>query len=134
MSLFTVRKLYKIAMHNPQKISELKFSPQEMEEGLHFWRMMLDQSFADIKDDISDIPFDPETKDKCLELLAKRESELSFLMLVYAPCRLLYQTSSVKLYKKAESGDVEALVKLLSIDPFLHCTIHQLVKQYRARQ
>lgn len=43
----------------------------------------------------------------------------TFFLLVYFPCCLLYREAPSSLYQKAKSGDLEALEKLLRLDPSL---------------
>ena len=116
---FAARKINKIHKRNSGTILELKPSPQELKEAHIFLQGMLSNSFSDIKDDFSAIPYDTETKGRFLEFAGQNELELGFFFLVFAPCLLLYQTTPAQLFNNAQLGDVDAIIKLLRIDPLL---------------
>jgi len=116
---FAARKLNKRQKHIHGNILELKPTPQEFEEAHVFLKGMLANSFSEIKDGFSSTTFDTEKRNKFIELTAKNDLELGFLFLVFAPCTLLYQTSPAQLYNDALLGDVDAIVKLLRLDPLL---------------
>ena len=116
---FAARKFIKIQKHIPETILELKPTPQEFEEAQIFLKGMLVNSFSDIKDGFSTNTFDTIKIDKFLEFTATKELELGFFFLVFAPCILLYQASPAQLYNDALLGDVDAIVKLLRLDPLL---------------
>lgn len=76
-------------------------------------------SFTDLANDFSGKAVSPLQRDKFIDLLERRHLESSFFILVHTPCWLLYRTSPTRLYRKARNGNVDALSKLLNLDPLM---------------
>ena len=92
---------------------------EEVGQAKNILENLLSESFLDIKDDFDNTPYGPDIKDNFIKLLSERELESSFFCLVSTPCWLLYRISPTRLYRKARLGDLEALEKLLRLDPLM---------------
>jgi len=112
-----IRKFEKELKNDPAMV--IKFSVQEVETSLAMWRDMCSKTFTEIQDEILKTRMHPEMEIAFKTALLKDELTLSFYFLVYAPCLLLYGVSPSKLYHKALSRDVNAIEKLLKIDPLI---------------
>lgn len=96
------------------------FSPEELQETVATMQTVLDESFQEIKEDISPQPVDPSEKAAMLSLFTENNNlESSFFILVTVPCWLIYRISPTRLYRKARQGNFDALEKLLMLDPLM---------------
>ncbi|MBU5638853.1 hypothetical protein KOM00_19185 [Geomonas sp. Red69] len=101
------------------KPAELTPNSEGIKHILPLLQSTLSASFQDIEEDFSDPPLDPSVKDSAQQLLRDMELESSFFILVLAPCWLLYREHPTRLYRKARLGHLDALEKLLRLDPLL---------------
>lgn len=99
--------------------SEIVPNAEDFHQILPQLQSTLSASFQDIEDDLSDTPPEPSAKTAALKLFTDMELESSFHMLVLVPCWLLYREHPTRLYRKARLGDVDAIEKLLRLDPLL---------------
>ena len=113
----TVNELQDFAKENIE--TKPVFSPQQKENFTSSINAMLSSSYAELRDEFSNTPFDAKTKTRFLQRLKENEMELSYFFLVLTPCWLLFQISPNRLYRKARRGDVKALEKLLNLDPLM---------------
>lgn len=79
----------------------------------------LKESFLDIKADFSDESATPSDQAAFSEMLSDMPLESSFFFLVSIPCWLLYRESPTHLYRKARTGDIDAIEKLLRLDALM---------------
>lgn len=84
----------------------------------------------DIRDDIS--PGELTEDEKILLKKSLLTPEFSFLNSTVLPCYFFYETSHYKLFKKATSGETDALVKLLQLDKGLieHSQVNKWLPRY----
>ncbi|GFE58201.1 hypothetical protein [Geobacter sp. AOG1] len=119
MSLFVeFRKFEKALKRNPDKFN-LNVTPQELKEAFAYWQELCSKIFEEIREDISGTPLNTEIQDKFDNALVKDELSLSFYFLVYSPCHLFYGISSTVLYRNALNRDIDAIEKLLKLDPLI---------------
>jgi hypothetical protein len=78
-----------------------------------------DLMLTEIKDDLEPQPLEPEYVTNFFDFIKDYEQELSFFFCVCAPCLLIHQISPYRLYRNAASGNVDAIEKLLKIDPLM---------------
>ena len=100
-------------------LDEYVHSADEIKRIQAIFLSVLDTSFQEMQSDFSNNPVDPSVKEAFKQLLSEKELESSFYTLVVAPCWLLYRTHPTRLYRKARLGDIEALEKLLRLDPLM---------------
>jgi hypothetical protein len=98
----------------PQQITET-----ELSEAKTLLDNVLKKSFLDIESDFSEAPVDPSMQTAFTKLFSDMPLESSFYFLVNIPCWLLYRESPTHLYRKARTGDVDALEKLLRLDALM---------------
>ena len=134
--LLIARKAYRSAKPTNETAPKRQLSPLEIQQGLELWQVLIKASFTDLEDGLSGNPFDPEENRRFCDFTSKYETELGFFMLVYAPCWLIHQESSVALYGKALAGNVEALIKLINIDPLLtgDPSINKVIQEIRLKK
>lgn len=94
-------------------------SVEEIEQTKNSMQNMLSESFLDLKRDFDKTPPIPAVKEGFLNMFSEGELEGSFFLFVIAPCWLLYRTTPTRLYRKARLGDLDALEKLLRLDPLI---------------
>lgn len=99
--------------------SEHPPSAEEIEKAKNFLQNLLSESFQALKTDFDDTPLASEVKKDLNETMSEMDLEGSFLVLVWAPCSFLYRTHPTRLYRKARQGDIDAIEKLLLIDPLM---------------
>lgn len=104
---------------NPEKLANISFTPELLEEGQQYANNLIRMSFAEIEDGFKDTPLDPKIRAIVQGYKDNHETELVFLFLVAFPCWLLYKEWPSKIYRKARLGDTTAIHKLLRLDPFL---------------
>lgn len=82
---------------------------------------ILDELFQEIKDEISSQSvIEPSHKTAMLSLVKEDKNlESSFFILVTVPCWLIYRITPTRLYRNARLGNVDALKKLLMLDPLM---------------
>jgi hypothetical protein len=108
-------------MTNPDDIAKFfknLIAPGMSDERLDDSNEMLKKSFIDVNEDLSGTPIDPDLKGKFL-LFITGSIEAFFFLSVFVPCWLLYRTTPDQLYKKALKGNIDAIEKLLRLDPIL---------------
>jgi hypothetical protein len=130
---FGIRKLRILLKRNPNYFRDNPPSPEDIREGQKFYKNLCDQVFSDIKDDLDPLPVDPEEKTRFLKYLEDHEQELGFFFFLFIPSLLIFQTSPFVLYRKAVAGDIDAIEKLLKLDPVLlhEPAIGQHIQQLR---
>jgi hypothetical protein len=69
--------------------------------------------------DISNTLYDKDDQKFISSLIHDNEDEFQFFIFVMVPCLLFFKKSPYLLYKKAKSGNIDALKKLISLDPSL---------------
>ncbi|MBW4054389.1 MAG: hypothetical protein HIU83_03100 [Proteobacteria bacterium] len=100
--------------------AELQMStPEEIEQIKPVMENMMTESLQEIKNDLSPLPADPSQREQLLSLFIDNSLESSFFILVTVPCWLIYRTLPTRLYRRARQGKVDALEKLLSLDPLM---------------
>jgi hypothetical protein len=112
-----IKKLEKALKKDPHMI--IKYSDEEIATSLAMWRDMCSKTYDEIQDEISKSRMHPKMYQDFEGTIQKYELTLSFYYLVYVPCLLIHGTSPSKLYQKALSGEVNAIEKLLNIDPLI---------------
>ncbi|GFO61673.1 hypothetical protein GMST_39980 [Geomonas silvestris] len=101
------------------KPSEFVPSPEDLKELLPHLQSTLSASFQEIEEDFFETPVDPQIKKAALQLFTDMEMESSFFIFVLIPCWLLYREHPTNVYRKARQGDLDALEKLLRLDPLM---------------
>lgn len=99
--------------------SEHPSTPEGVEKAKNFLQTLLSETFHALKTDFDNTPLAPDVKKDLHETMSEMDLECSFFVLVWAPCSLLYQTHPTRLYRKARQGDIDAIDKLLQIDPLI---------------
>jgi len=112
-----IRKFQKALKKNQNMV--IKYSTQEIETSLAEWRDMCSKTFVEMQDEIDKKRMHPEMESNFKATLVKDELTLGFYFLVYAPCLLLYGTSPSTLYQKGLNREVDAIEKLLKLDPLI---------------
>lgn len=102
-----------------EQFKEQGITSEQLREGHEAWIELLRMSFVDIKEDLDDVPMTPEAQTSFQEYKDNNETSLAFLFIVAFPCWLLYKQFPSALYQKATAGDTDAIIKLLSLDPFM---------------
>lgn len=92
---------------------------EEIEKFNSFLQNYLSETFQALKTHFDDTPLAPDVKKELNEMKSEMGLECSFLVLVWVPCVHLYQTHPTLLYRKARQGDIDAIDKLLQIDPLI---------------
>lgn len=129
--IFAARKLHKMLKRNPNYFRENPPSPEDLQEGKKILNQIFDQIISEVNDELNPQPVDPVEKAKINKYLEDNEQELGFFFFLFVPSLLIYQTSPNLLYRKAVSGDIDSIEKLLKLDPLmLHETAvgHQIQK------
>lgn len=103
------------------KTEQSQFTPSEDEAAAaqEYLQKVLSASAQDLENDLSDIGPSQSERDIFTQLRKENELVFSFFILVHVPCWLLYQMSPTRLYQKASAGNVDALDKLLRLDPLM---------------
>ncbi len=129
--------LFKEFKDHPRNIqTDLEMpTPEEIKQISSVMQNTLAESIQEIKDDLSPPPVDPSQKEQMVTLLQNMDMESSFFVLVTVPCWLIYRISPTRLYRKARQGNMDALGKLLSLDPLmLHDpTIGKRLQEFRLK-
>lgn len=115
----TICEAARLLSRDKLKLSEFTPSTEDIKQILPLLQSTLSASFQDIEEDFSDPPIDPSVKDAALQLLKDMEVESSFFIFVLVPCWLLYREHPTRLYRKARLSSLDALEKLLRLDPLL---------------
>lgn len=113
------REFQKLIKKAPDGKLYLTVTPEELKEGVEFWMEQLESILAEIREEIAGILASPEEKKVIRDQFEKDELPLGFYFLVYAPSKLFYNITPQTLYKRALNNDMDALEKLLKLDPLI---------------
>jgi len=94
-------------------------SPEQVAATKEFLQGIRSDFSQDLVRDLTGPPPNKAEKEAFARFLEGKELVASYFMLVHLPCWLLYQTLPSQLYRKARTGDPEALDKLLRLDPLM---------------
>ncbi len=102
-----------------------------LREGLASWTSLFEESFLDLRDEDGGPLSDPENVVAFSDDIATVEG--SFFYLVHIPCWLLYQESPTRIYRKARTGDYDAIERLLRLDALMihDPTIGKQIQRFR---
>jgi len=118
--LFLVgRRLLKTLERNPNHFRDNPLTIEDLRQGLEFRKELNAIFFADFKDDLDPQPLASEEKARFNKYIEEHEQELAFVFFIYVPSLVIYQASPYKLHSQARNGDIEAIEKLLKLDPLL---------------
>jgi hypothetical protein len=109
----------KLLRNNPEVQIPVQITAKELSDAKTLLDNVLKESFRDIESDFSYEPADPSARAAFAEFLSDMPLESSFFFLVNIPCWLLYRVSPTHLYRKARTGDIDALEKLLRLDALM---------------
>ena len=108
----------------PKHLDDLKgqtITPEMITEGRQYLNDLLRMSFDDLANGFNDSPLSPDVREAVQKYKDDHETELIFLLLIAFPCWLLYKEWPSTLYRRAMKGDINAIHKLLRLDPI---TLH----------
>lgn len=94
-------------------------SSEEISAANEYIQKILADFSQDLDRDFSAETLDPAEREAFKRFNKGKELVASFFMLVQVPCWLLFQTSPTELYRQARLGNLDALDKLLRLDPLM---------------
>jgi hypothetical protein len=109
----------KLLRNIPEAQNLGQVTEKELSDAKALFDNVLKESFLDIEYDLSAEPVDPSMQTAFADLLTEMPLESGFFFLVNIPCWLLYRESPTHLYRKARTGDIDALEKLLRLDSLM---------------
>lgn len=110
-----------LRLYRRGKIEQRQFppSPEKIAAIKEYLGKILADFSQDLANDFSDAAPDPAEHAAFKRFNEGKELVASFFMLVHVPCWILYQTSPTRLYRQAKAGNVDAIEKLLRLDPLM---------------
>lgn len=117
---YTIQSLSKILERPGKSATSLPApSKEQIKDAIKLLQTLYSVSEKELEDDFNLVPVRIAAKRRMSALIEKSPLETSFYLFVTVPCWTLYRVSPTQLYRKARTGDFDALQKLLCLDQLM---------------